>query len=114
MKPRLILTSLIVLGLSITLTGCDSGAKKEAELALAAAEAALEQTKQELVEVAQDRDLLKEQVTKLIKSRDAAVTEAKSAGLRIDELTKKFEEQAKIIRELQEHMQKMQTTIEKL
>jgi hypothetical protein len=107
-------TSLIVLGLSIALTGCEGGAKKEADLALAAAKAALEQTKQELVAVAQDRDLLKEQVTKLVKSRDAAVTEAKRAGLRIDELTKKFEGQAKIIRELQEHMQKMQTTIEKL
>ena len=114
MKLRLILTSLIVLGLSIALSGCEGGAKKEADLALAAAKAALEQTKQEMAAVAQDRDLLKEQVTKLIKSRDAAVTEARSAGLRIDELTKKFEEQANIIRELQEHMQKMQMTIEKL
>lgn len=114
MKLRFMLTSLIVLGLSIALTGCESGAKKEAELALAAAEAALEQTKQELADVTQFRDRLQGQVKELIKSRDAAVTEARSAGLRIDELTKKFEEQAKIIRELQEHMQKMQTTIEKL
>jgi chromosome segregation ATPase len=114
MKLRLILTSLIVLGLSIALTGCEGGAKKEAELELAAAKAALEQTKLELADVTQFRDRLQGQVKELIKSRDAAVTEAKSAGLRIDELTKKFQEQAKIIRELQEHMQKMQTTIEKL
>ena len=114
MKLRLILTSLIVLGLSIALTGCEGGAKKEAELELAAAKAALEQTKLELADVTQFRDRLQGQVKELIKSRDAAVTEAKSAGLRIDELTKKFEEQAKIIRELQEHMQKMQVTIEKL
>ncbi|MDH4238964.1 MAG: hypothetical protein OEW48_05345 [Phycisphaerae bacterium] len=114
MKLRLILTSLIVLGLSIALTGCDSGAKKEAELALAAAEAALEQTKLELADVSQSRDRLQGQVRELIKSRDAAITEAKSAGLRIDELTKKFDEQARVIRELQEHMKKMQATIEKL
>ncbi|MGB2806744.1 MAG: hypothetical protein WBC22_03320 [Sedimentisphaerales bacterium] len=114
MKLRFMLTSLIVLGLSIALTGCESGAKKEAELALAAAEAALEQTKLDLVDVSQSRDRLQGQIKELIKSRDMAVTEAKNAGLRIDELTKKFEEQAKIIRELQEHMQKMQTTIEKL
>jgi chromosome segregation ATPase len=106
------LTSLIVLGLLIVLTGCEGGAKKDAELV--AAKAALEQTKQELADVSQSRDRLQGQVKELIKSRDAAVTEAKSAGLRIDELTKKFEEQAKIIRELQEHMQKMQTAIEKL
>jgi chromosome segregation ATPase len=114
MKLRLILTSLIVLGLSIALTGCEGGAKKEAELALAAAKAALEKTKLELADVSQSRDRLQGQIKELIKSRDAAVTEAKSAGLRIDELTKKFEEQAKIIRELQEHMQKVQTVIEKL
>ena len=46
MKLKLILTSLIVLGLSIALTGCEGGSKKEADLALAAAMAALEQTKQ--------------------------------------------------------------------
>jgi ribosome-binding protein aMBF1 (putative translation factor) len=114
MKLRLILTFLIVLGLSIALTGCEGGAKKEAELELAAAKDALEQTKLKLVDVSQSRDRLKDQIKELIKSRDTAVTEAKSAGLRIDKLTKKFEEQAKIIRELQEHMQKMQTTIEKL
>lgn len=114
MKLRLILTSLIVLVWSIALTGCDSGTKKEAELALAASRAALEQTKLELADVMQFRDRLQGQVKELIKSRDAAVTEAKNAGLRIDELTKKFQEQANIIRELQEHMQKMQTTIEKL
>ena len=114
MKLRLILTSLIVLGLSIALTGCEGGAKKEAELELAAAKAALEQTKLELADVSQSRDRLQGQIKELIKSRDTAVTEAKNAGFRIDELTKKFEEQAKIIRELQEHMQKMQTTIEKL
>ncbi len=114
MKLRLILASLIVLGLSIALTGCESGAKKETELALAAAEAALEQAKLELADVTQFRDRLQGQVKELIKSRDAAVTEDKNAGLRIDGLTKKFEEQAKIIRELQEHMQKMQTAIEKL
>jgi len=114
MKLRLILASLIVLGLSIVLTGCEGGAKKEAELALAASQAALEQTKQKLADVTQFRDRLQGQIKELIKSRDAAVTEAKSAGIRIDDLTKKFQEQAKIIRELQEHMQKMQTTIEKL
>ncbi len=112
MKLRFMLTSLIVLGLSIALTGCEGGAKKEAELV--AAKAALELTKQKLADVTQFRDRLQGQVKELIKSRDAAVTEARSAGLRIDELTKKFEEQAKILRELQEHMQKMQTTIEKL
>ena len=114
MKLRFILTSLIVLGLSIALTGCESGAKKETELELAAAKAALEQTKQELADVSQSRDRLQVQVEDLIKSRDAAVSEAKKARLRIDELTKKFEEQANIIRELQEQMKKMQATIEKL
>ncbi|MHC4692010.1 MAG: hypothetical protein ACYS67_04650 [Planctomycetota bacterium] len=114
MKLKLILTSLIMLALSIALTGCESGAKKEAELELAAAKAALEQTKQELAGVSQSRDKLQGQIKELIESRDAAVADAKKASLRIDELTKKFEEQAKIIRELQEHMQKMQATIEKL
>ncbi len=114
MKLRFILTSLIVLGLSIALTGCEGGAKKEAELELAAAKAALEQTKLELADVTQFRDRLQGQIKELIKSRDAAVTEATNSGLRIDELTKKFQEQANIIRELQDHMQKMQTTIEKL
>ena len=114
MRSRLILTCLIVLVCSLALTGCEGGAKKEAELALAAAKAALEQTKLDLVDVSQSRDRLQGQIKELIKSRDAAVTEAKNAGLRIDELTKKFEEQAKIIHELQEHMQKMQVTIEKL
>ncbi len=112
MKLKLILTSLIVLGLSIALSGCESGAKIEAELV--AVKAALEQTKQELADVTQSRDRLQGQVKELTESRNVAVTEAKSAGLRIDELTKKFKEQAKIVRELQEHMQKMQTTIEKL
>lgn len=114
MKLRLILTSLIMFALSIALTGCESGAKKEAELELAAAKAALEQTKQELADVSQSRDKLQGQIKELIESRDAAVADAKEASLRIDELTKKFEDQAKIIRELQEHMQKMQATIEKL
>ncbi len=114
MKLRIILTSLIMLALSIALAGCESGAKKEAELELAAAKAALEQTKQELADVSQSRDKLQGQIKDLIESRDAAVADAKKASLRIDELTKKFEEQAKIIRELQEHMQKMQATIEKL
>ena len=90
MKLRLILTSLIVLVWSIALTGCDSGAKKEAELALAAAEAALEQTKQELAVVTQGRDLLKAQVTELIKSRDAAAREVKTSKVRIDQLTEQF------------------------
>ena len=114
MKLRLFLLSLIVLGSSIVLTGCEGGAKKEAELALAAAQAALEQAKQELAAVAQDRDLFREQVTELIKSRDTAVREVKTAQGRIDKLTEQFNEQAKIIRELQGHMQKMQATIEKL
>ena len=114
MKLRLILASLIVLAWSMALTGCDNGAKKEAELALAAAEAALKQTKQELAVVTQNRDLLKAQVTELIKSRDAAVREAKTAQGRIDKLTEQFNEQAKIIRELQGHVQKMQEAIEKL
>jgi chromosome segregation ATPase len=114
MKLRLILASLIVLAWSIALTGCDSGAKKEAELALAAAEAALEQTKQELAVVKQNRDLLKAQVAELIKARDAAVRDAKTAQGRIDKLTEQFNEQAEIIRELQGHMQKMQAAIEKL
>jgi chromosome segregation ATPase len=105
---------LILLGWAIALTGCEGGAKKEAELALAAAQAALEQTKQELANVTQTRDMLVEQVTELIRSRDAAVTEVKASKVRIDELTKQFQEQAKIIRELQEHMQKMQAAIEKL
>ncbi|MHC4543923.1 MAG: hypothetical protein ACYTDW_05590 [Planctomycetota bacterium] len=112
MKLRLILTSLVVLGLSIALTGCEGGAKKEAELA--ALQAALEQTKEELAIVAQARDMLQKQVTELIRSRDAAVTEVKASKVRIDELTKQFKEQARIIRELQEHMQKMQAAIEKL
>jgi len=114
MKLRLILTSLIILGLSLTLAGCDSGAKKEAELALAKAEAALEQTKQELTAVTQARDSLKEQVVELIRSRDIAVEEVKASKVRIDELAKRYEEQAKIISELQEHMKKMQASIEKL
>jgi len=114
MKFRFILISLIVLGLSLTLAGCDSGAREQAELALAEAEAALEQTKQELAVVTQARDSLREQVAELIRSRDTAVEEAKASKTRIDELAKQYEEQAKIIRELQEHMQKMQATIEKL
>lgn len=114
MKLRIILTFLIVSALSIALTGCENGAKKEVELELAAAKAALEQTKQELSDVSQSRDRLLVQVEELIKSRNAAVSEAKKAGLRIDELTKRFEEQAKIILELQEQMKKMQATIEKL
>lgn len=114
MKLKLILASLIVLVWSIALTGCDSGAKKETELALAAAEAALEQTKQELAVVKQNRDLLKAQVTELTKARDAAVSEVKTAQGRIDKLTEQFNEQAEIIRELQEHVQKMQEAIEKL
>jgi len=112
MKLRLILISLILLGWAIALTGCEGGAKKEAELA--AAQAALEQTKQELANVTQTRDMLVEQVTELIRSRDAAVTEVKASKVRINELTKQFKEQAKIIRELQDHMQKMQAAIEKL
>jgi len=114
MKLKLILASLIVLVWSIALTGCDSGAKKETELELAAAKAALEETKQELTVVTQNRDLLKAQVAELIKSRDAAVREAKTAQGRMDKLTEQFNEQAKIIRELQGHMQKMQEAIEKL
>ncbi|MHC4640565.1 MAG: hypothetical protein ACYS32_02900 [Planctomycetota bacterium] len=114
MKLRIILASLIVLAWSIALNGCDSGAKKEAELALAAAQAALEETKLELAEVSQARDVFKAQVTELIKSRDAAVREVKTAQVRIDKLTVQFNEQAKIIRELQGHMQKMQAAIEKL
>lgn len=112
MKLRFILTSLIVLGLSIALTGCEGGAKIEEELA--ATKAALKLAQQKLDTVSQARDALLKQIAELNKSRDEAVEEAKSAQTRIDELTKKFEEQAKIIRELQEHMQKMQATIEKL
>jgi chromosome segregation ATPase len=94
------------------MTGCEGGAKKEE--ALAAAQAALELTKQELAAVTQARDLLKEQVAELIRSRDTAINEAKSARVRIDKLTRQYEEQAKIIRELQEHMKQMQAAIEKL
>lgn len=112
MKRKLILAFFIALGWSLALAGCEGGAKKEAELA--AAQAALEQTKQELAAVTQARDMFREQVTELIRSRDAAVTEVKASKVRIDELTKQFQEQAKIIRELQEHMQKMQAAIEKL
>ena len=114
MKFRFILISMIVLGLSFTLAGCDSGAREQAELALAEAEAALEQTKQELAAVTQARDVLKAQVTELIKARDVAVSEVKTAQSRIDKLSEQFSEQAEIIRELQGHMQKMQATIEKL
>lgn len=112
MKRKLILTSLIVLGCSLALTSCEGEAKQGTELA--AVKAALEQTQLELANVTQARDTLQEQITELIKSRDAAVVEAKNARERINELTKQFQEQAKIIRELQEHMQKMQAAIEKL
>ena len=112
MRSRLILTCLIVLVCSLAMTGCEGGAKKEAELA--AAQAALEQTQQELAAVTQARDLLKEQVAELIRSRDTAINEAKSARARIDKLTRQYEEQAKIISELQEHMKQMQAAIEKL
>jgi peptidoglycan hydrolase CwlO-like protein len=112
MKLRLILISLIVLGLSLTLTGCEGGAKIEEELA--ATKATLELTQQKLDTVSRARDTLQEQVTELARLRDEAVNAVKSAQVRIDELTKRYEEQAKIIRELQEHMQKMQATIEKL
>jgi len=112
MKRKLILAFLIVLGWSLALTGCEGEAKQGTELA--AVKAALEQTKQELANVTQARDTLQEQVEKLVKSRNEAVTEAKNAQDRIDELTKQFEEQAKIVRELQEHMQKVQAAIEKL
>ncbi len=114
MKRKLILAFFIALGWSLALAGCEGGAKKEAELELAAAQAALELTKQELARVTQARGMLQEQITELIRSRDAAVTEVKASKVRIDELTKQFKEQAKIIRELQEHMQKMQAAIEKL
>lgn len=114
MKRKLILAFFIALGWSLALAGCEGGAKKEAELELAAAQAALELTKQELARVTQARGMLREQVTELIRSRDAAVTEVKASKVRIDELTKQFQEQADIIRELQEHMQKMQAAIEKL
>ena len=112
MKLRLILTSLIVLGLSIALTGCEGGAKIEEELA--ATKAALELTQQKLDAVSQTRDSLLVQVAELNKLRDVAVKEVKASKVRTDELTKRYEEQAKIIRELQDHMQKMQETIEKL
>lgn len=112
MKRRFILASLIVLGLSMALTGCEGGAKMEEELA--ATKAALELTQQKLAAVSQTRDALLKQVAELNKLRDEALNAAKSAETRIDELTKKFEEQAKVIRELQEHIQKMQETIEKL
>ena len=112
MKRKLILTSLIVLGCSLALTSCEGEAKQGTELARV--KAALEQTKQELADVTQARDTLQEQVEELVKSRNEAVTEAKNAQDRIDELTKQFQEQAKIVRELQEHMQKVQAAIEKL
>jgi septal ring factor EnvC (AmiA/AmiB activator) len=112
MKLRIILASLIVLGWSIALTGCEGGAKKDEELA--AAQAALEQTQQELAAVTQARDLLKEQVAELIRSRDTAVEDVKASKVRLDKLTRQYEEQAKIIRELQEHMKQMQSAIEKL
>jgi peptidoglycan hydrolase CwlO-like protein len=112
MKHKFILTSFIVLSLSLALTGCEGGAKEKEELAVV--KASLEQTQQELANVIQARDRLQGQVTELTKSRDEAITGAKSAQGRIDELTRKYEEQAKIIRELQEHVQKMQAAIEKL
>ena len=111
-KRKLILTSLIVLGWSLVLTGCEGEAKQGTELARV--KAALEQTKQELADVTQARDTLQEQVEELVKSRNEAVTEAKNAQDRIDELTKQFQEQAKIVRELQQHMQKVKAAIEKL
>ena len=112
MKRRFILTSLILLGLLIALTGCEGGAKVEEELE--ATKAALKLTKQKLDTVSQTRDALLKQVADLNKSRDEAVKEAKSAQARIDELTGKFQEQAKVIRELQDQVQKMQATIKKL
>ncbi len=112
MKRKLILTSLIMLGWSLALTGCEGEAREGTELARV--QAALEQTQLELANVTQARDTLQEQVNDLIRSRDEAVTEAKNAQDRIDELTRQFREQAKIIRELQEHMQRVQAAIEKL
>ena len=111
MKLRHILVSLIVL-VSLVMSGCEGGAKLEEELA--ATKATLEVTQQKLDTVSQARDALEEQVTELTKLRDEAVNAAKNAQIRIDELTKQFEEQAKIIRQLQEHMKQMQSTIEKL
>ena len=111
-KRKLILTSLIVLGWSLALTGCESGAKDETELARI--QAALEQTQLELANVTQARDTLQEQLEELVRSRNEAAAEAKNAQDRIDELTKQFREQAKIVLELQEHMQKVQAAIEKL
>jgi ribosomal protein S12 methylthiotransferase accessory factor YcaO len=112
MKLNLILASLFVLGLSISMTGCEGGAKLEEELA--ATKATLELTQQKLDTVSQARDALQKQVTELIRLRDEAVSAAKNAQTRIDGLTKQFEEQAKVIRELQEHMKQMQSAIEKL
>ncbi len=112
MRSRLILTCLIVLAWSIAMTGCEGGAKIEEELT--ATKAALELTQQKLDTVSRARDTLQEQVTELIRSRDAAVEEVKASKVRIDKLTRQYEEQAKIIRELQEHMKQMQAAIEKL
>jgi peptidoglycan hydrolase CwlO-like protein len=112
MKRRLILTSLIVLAFSLTLAGCEGGAREGSELA--EVKAALEKTQQELANVKNDRNLLQEQVVELIRTRNEAVNEVKNSQDRINELTRKFEEQSKIIRELQEHMKKMQAAIEKL
>jgi peptidoglycan hydrolase CwlO-like protein len=112
MKISFILASLIVLGLSISLTGCEGGAKTEQELV--AVKAALEQAQQKLADVSRARDMLQEQVDELTKSRDEALNEAKNARARLDGLTKQFQEQAKIIRELQEHVKQMQAAIEKL
>lgn len=112
MKLRHILLSLIVLGLSLTLTGCEGGAKIEEELA--ATKATLELTQQKLDTVSKARDALEQQVTEITKMRNAAIEEVKASRVRIDNLTKQFEEQGKIIRELQGHMKQMQAAIEKL
>jgi len=112
MKCRLILTSLIMLAFSLALAGCEGGAREKSELA--EVKAALEKTQQELAAVTHARDMLQAQVVELVRTRNEAVTEVKNSQDRINALTKKFEEQSKIIRELQEHLKKMQAAIEKL
>ena len=112
MKCKLILTSLIVLGCSLALTGCNDGAKEKAELAKV--KATLEEAELELANVTQARDKLQEQVNELIKSRDAAVIEAKNAKARIDKLTSQLQEQMKKIDKIQEQIKKVQMTIEEL
>lgn len=132
MKWKRILTFLLALGFSLVLTGCKDAQKqkaiaeaKAAKAELAQVKAALEQAqnernalrtdmtgiseslekvKSELANVKRAPDKLQGQVNKLSTSRDAAVTEAKNARVRIVELQGELKVAQAAVADLQEKL----------